>query len=515
MSLAAAAPAAAVDAGAPPAAGSRTAVRRAPWVAVLAVVAAVALASRLVPVLRGGGLYGLIGYDGAVYYGAGAGLAHGLRPYADFLLLHPPGVVLALMPFGLLGRLVGHPDAMALARLVWMLLGTASAVLVATTLRRHGLVAALVGGLVYAVWVPAIFVERTTTLEALTGVLTLLAVWRLARADRGALGGRAALVAGLVLGASCATKIWGVAPLAAVVLWCAFEHGRRRAVALALGAGISTVAICLPFFLVAPRAMWDMVVGAQLGRPRVEVGWWTRAVDTAGLSQLTTAVLPLLVVVALLVVVSVAVGVRSPLGRLASALLVVGLVLLAGSPAWTVDYASVVAAPLALLLGGAAGALSTVLARVAPLRVVAVVLVLAAVAAYAGLSAPRTVFGSPFAGRTLARLVAPLGGCVAADDPTVLVEADVIDRNVARGCPFVVDLGGYSYYLQPGASAQTGRAQNAQWQGFVLDYLRGGEAALVVRFDDTVGLSRETRATVESWPELGRVGRLPVRRPVR
>jgi alpha-1,2-mannosyltransferase len=495
--------------------GPPTNARRGPWLAVLALVAVVAFGSRLVPVLRGGGLFGLIGYDGAVYYAAGAGLAHGLLPYADFLLLHPPGVVLALLPFGLLGRVVGHPDAMAVARLAWMLLGTTSALLVAATLRRHGLVAAAVGGLVYAVWVPAIYVERTTTLEALTGVLTLLAVLLLARAARGRLGARTAFVAGLLLGASCATKIWGVVPLAAVVVWCALEHGRRRAVALALGAGVSTVAVCLPFYVAAPRAMWDMVVGAQLGRPRVDASWYTKAVDTAGLSQLTAAVGPLLVAVVLLVAASVVVALRSPLGRLATVLLVVGLALLAGSPSWSVDYASIVAAPLALLAGRTAGALSAALAPVAPLRVVALVLVLAAVAAYAGLSAPRTVFGSPFAGRTLARLVAPLGGCVAADEPTALVEADVIDRNIARGCPYVVDLGGYSYYLEPGASAQTSRARNAQWQAHVLDYLRASDAAVAVRFDATVGLSRQTRATVESWPELGRVGRYPVRRPVR
>ena len=48
-------------------------------------------------------------------------------------------------------------------------LGALSALLVALTLRRRGPAVALVGGLLYAVWVPAIHVERTTALEALTG----------------------------------------------------------------------------------------------------------------------------------------------------------------------------------------------------------------------------------------------------------------------------------------------------------------------------------------------------------
>ena len=494
------------------------------WRALLVGVAAVAFASRLVPVLRGGGLFGLIGYDGGVYYAAGAGLAHGLSPYVDFLLLHPPGIVLALLPFGLLGRVLGHPEAMAVARLAWMLLGTVSALLVAATLRQRGLVAALVGGLLYAVWVPAIFVERTTTLEAVTGVLTLGAVWLLARAAPEAstpltplttLTTRAAVVAGLLLGASCATKIWGVAPLLAVVVWCAVEHGRRRAVALALGAGASTVAICLPFFLMAPRVMWDMVVGAQLDRVRVAVDWYTKAVDTAGLSQVPGAVAPLLVVVTLLLAAAVVLAARSRVGRLAIVLLVVGLALLAASPAWTVDYASLVAGPVALLAGQASGVVTAALSRVAALRVVAVVLALAGVAAYAALSAPHTRFGPSFAGRTMGTLVAQAPGCVTSDDPTALIEAGVFDRNIQRGCPLMVDLGGYSYYLRPGADLQVSRARNEQWQRFTLDYLASGRAAVVVRFELGVGLSPSTRTTIESWPALGTAGRFTIRQPPR
>src|SRR3954471_21295051 len=108
------------------------------WWGVPAVGAVAALALRLTPVVRGGGLWGLLGYDGGVYYTAAAGLAHGLLPYRDFLLLHPPGSTLALLPFALLGRLIGDADAMALARLGSMALGAVSAGLVAVILRRCG-----------------------------------------------------------------------------------------------------------------------------------------------------------------------------------------------------------------------------------------------------------------------------------------------------------------------------------------------------------------------------------------
>jgi len=499
----------------PPAAPSRVhgGSRRA-WVVVLALVAVAAFASRLVPLLRGGGLWGLAGYDGGVYYAAAAGLAHGELPYADFLLLHPPGILLALAPFGLLGRAVGHPDGQALARLVWMGLGTVSALLVTLTLRRSGPAAAGIGGLLYAIWLPAIYVERTTTLEAVTGVLTMGAVCLLTRPVANALGDRAALVAGLLLGASMAVKIWGAAPLLAVAVWCLVAYGRRAALLLLAGAAAAAVVICLPFFVVAPVRMWDMVVGAQLGRRRVPLDWMVKAVDSAGLTNVQSAQGPLLVLVTVAVVLAAALSWRSPVGRVATLLLLVGIALLVASPAWATDYASLLAAPIALLAGTGTARVRAGLSRWPTLPVVALAGVLALEAGYVAASAPETRFGEHFPGRTLAAVVADLPGCVTSDDPAALVAADVIGRNIERGCPLMVDLGGYSYYLQPAAQARTGRPENAQWQQFVLDYESSGTANIVVRFEDG-GTTRATRRTIDSWPVVGYAGRYPVRQAPR
>ena len=485
---------------------------RGAWFGVLAVVAVVALLCRLVPVLRGGGLWGLTGYDGGVYYAAAAGLARGQVPYADFLLLHPPGIVLALVPFGLLGRVVGDPDAQAVARLAWMGLGALSTLLVVATLRRCGPAVALVGGLLYAVWLPAVYVERTTALEAFTGTLTLGAVWLLTRSATTPTE-RAVLVAGVLLGASMATKIWGVAPLLALAVWCGVAYGWRRALLLLAGAAGAAVVVCLPFFLAAPVRMWDMVVGAQLGRRRVGVDWFTKAVDAAGLTNVQGPRTELLVLVAVAVVVAVGVSWRHQVGQVATVLLVVGLVLLATSPAWATDYASLLAAPLALLAGTTTAALHGRWAgRRTALLPVAALLTLEA--AYAGAWVPETTFGQRFPGRDLAAVVADRPGCVTSDDPAALVAADVLGRNVERGCPLVVDLGGYSYYLQPGASARSSRPDNAQWQQFVLDYASSGTANVVVRFEDN-GTTRATRRTIESWPVVGHAGRYAVRQAPR
>ena len=102
--------------------------------AALAVVFALAVAVRLAGTFRGAGLYGLGNYDDGVHFAAALGLVNGLLPYRDFLLLHPPGVVLAMAPFAALSWLIGEPDAMAVARVSWMLLGGVNTVLCALVL---------------------------------------------------------------------------------------------------------------------------------------------------------------------------------------------------------------------------------------------------------------------------------------------------------------------------------------------------------------------------------------------
>jgi hypothetical protein len=128
-------------------------------------LAAIAFAFRLVPVLRGGGLFGLGNYDDGVYYAAATGLVHGRLPYQDFLVLHPPGMPLLLAPFALGAQLTSDSYGFAAARLAWMLLGAVNALLIWRILRPIGLVAALFGGLGYAVFYRAVYADKSTLLE--------------------------------------------------------------------------------------------------------------------------------------------------------------------------------------------------------------------------------------------------------------------------------------------------------------------------------------------------------------
>jgi len=72
-------------------------------------IAGLAFALRFgIALFSNGGLGGLYGYDAGVYYGAADALIHGRVPYRDFILLHPPLLMLVLTPFAALGRIEDH-----------------------------------------------------------------------------------------------------------------------------------------------------------------------------------------------------------------------------------------------------------------------------------------------------------------------------------------------------------------------------------------------------------------------
>jgi alpha-1,2-mannosyltransferase len=486
-------------------------VTRLPGMALVVLIGAVAYVARLVPVVRGAGLRGTNSYDGAVYYAAAAGLAHGLLPYRDFLFLHPPGIVVALVPFAALGRVIGDPYGMEVATLAWFGIGALNAVLVSRILRPLGVLAALVGGLFYALFYPAVFIERSPLLEAPAATVTLVALLLLTRAPKaGPIASRVVLVAGALLGVSAGIKIWGVVVLVAVLGWTWVTYGARRGFLLLTGAAIGATIVCLPFFAAAPGSMWRMVVVDQLGRSRSRLGLGKRLTDMVGLTTLHAG----LVAVALALAVAVAgcvLAVRSRQGRLAVVVLLTSSALLLSTPPWFVHYAGLAAAPTAIMAGAAAGTLLGV-ARSTRTRALIAALLMAglAVVAVPVLSAS---FGRPFpAAAPIAKRAAALGGCVTTDDPRSLIQTDLLERNFRHGCTLVVDLGGYSYDIHPGTAVP--RSRNNPWQRFAIDYLRSGSGVIVMRFSPGFGFSAHSASVVQGWPVLLRARHVVLRSPV-
>ena len=171
------------------------------------------------------GLYGYQGYDDGVYFTSAVAFVHDHLPYRDFLLLHPPGIMLALTPFALLTRWISDSDALAAARLGFLCLGAVNTVLVTRVARRWGAAAMVVAGLAYAVSSAAAYAERLTLLEPL-GTLTLLASVLLLLRARGTGASWWWLAAGgAVLGLGPVVKIWNVVP-AVIVARLGRPHAR-------------------------------------------------------------------------------------------------------------------------------------------------------------------------------------------------------------------------------------------------------------------------------------------------
>jgi hypothetical protein len=132
-------------------------------------------------------------------------------------------------------------------------------------------------------------------------------------------------------------------------------------------------------------------------------------------------------------------------------------------------------------------------------------------AAY-GLPLTQSTPGTPFPGATLRSAAAGTPGCIAADDPATLIEMNVLDRNLDRGCVLVADLSGWTY--EHPAPPGVPRDRYLAFQNYAFDYLRNADAAIVSRFSAGVGFSQATMKAVAGWPVIRRNGRFVLRHPV-
>jgi alpha-1,2-mannosyltransferase len=480
-------------------------------------LAAIAFLFRLVPVLRGGGLFGLGNYDDGVYYAASTALSHGLLPYKDFLLLHPPGVPLLLTPFALVAQLTSDSYGFAAARVAWMLLGALNTVLIWRILRPIGLAAALFGGLAYAVFYPAVYADKSTLLECPATTALLLAIVLLEPlAHTGASSRGRALAAGALLGLTVTIKIWGVVTVLIVLGWLLLLRRFRVALRVMIGATATAGLICLPFFAAAPTTMWHQLVRDQVIRHANKGATILKRVDDiAGLRIVGRAHLTLTVVAVAALVCCVALAWTCREARLCVLLLLGQGAFLLVTPTWFPHYAGFTAAPLALTIGAGIGRLIALI-RAGPLRIAISVAAAGALLVYASGWSDIT-FGRPFPSQFRA-LAQGARGCVTTDDATALVETNTLSRNLDRRCRFIADLGGHSHDMAAEMAATSGvlvsRNHNKPFQRFALDYLRTGSVTMLIRFSAGKGFSAQTTAVLHQWPLLAHLGARQVRRPV-
>lgn len=259
-----------------------------------------------------------------------------------------------------------------------------------------------------------------------------------------------------------------------------------------------------------------MVVVAQLGRRRMVEPVSGRLDDVLGVRAWTGAggQWNALLVSVLLIALGATVLclLRADL-RVVAALMITHGALVMTTPMWFLHYAGLTAAPMALVVGGA---LAVLMGWARPLRWLPPALASMAVLATVALAWPLhdiDLGDKRFPGEQLGVQAADFGGCTTTDWPMTLVQMDLLQTDIDRGCRFVVDLGGYSYYLVDSPYHQESRRKNKDWQVLALEYYRSGEAVISVRFSTASGFSKRTAEIVQSWPVITQADGFMIRRP--
>jgi alpha-1,2-mannosyltransferase len=477
-------------------------------------IAAIAFIVRLVPVLHGGGLFGLGNYDDGVYYAAATAMVHGLLPYQDFLLLHPPGMPLLLTPFAFAAQLTSDSYGFAAARVAWMLLGAINAVLIWKILRPIGAVAALFGALAYAVFYPAVYSDKSTLLECPATTALLIAILLLQPLiNSSSISRWKIFVVGALMGLTIAIKIWGLITLVVVLAWLLLIRRFRAVLQVLIGSATSAALICAPFLAVAPTAMWNMIIRDQLfrrgggGRALIE-----RLDQMAGLGIVGRSYPPAITVAAVVVLLCCAALAWSYREARLPVLLMLGQgAFLLSTPTWFPHFAGFTAAAITLTVGAAIGRLID-LVRARPVQVAVSLVLAGALAVYAS-GWSTTTFGRRFP-QEFRALANAAPGCVTSDDATTLVESNTLSRNLARDCRFIADLGGHSHDMAAAAGLKVSRNSNQEFQAFSLNYLRSGSVSILVRYAGGRGFNAKTTAVLDQWPLLARSGRYQMRQPV-
>lgn len=481
----------------------------------------VALLARMVPALVGAGFGGLYRYDGGVYYAAGTALGFGRLPYADFVFLHPPAILIVLSPFGWLGRATSDHAGFVAATVAFLVLGAVNAVLVMRVARRMrlGVRAAALGGIFYALWPGALAAEWELRLEVFGNfcVLIGLLAWF---AARDSMNRRPMLLSGLALGAAAVVKIWFVVPLLLLLGASALRRPRGGVGVFAAGAAAAIVAIAGPFFVLAPNAMWQMTVVQQIGRVSSDRPLSARVGDITGLHRLaphlgSAASGACYVLAALLAAAVLVLAWHIAVARLLVVLAVVQLAVLFAAPSWFDFYADYVA-PAAALCTAAAAARAPAHAAWRwtgwaermrrfgwlPGTLVAVLslLALAFVPGHETTRFPAAQLSAAVSNRA----------CVQSDSPAALIQLNALSRGLRVGCPNWIDVSGRAYrYNAPTTVAQ--RLDNPLWQRDVLSYLESGDAVILLRAHHT-GLSAATMRAVRRPGVLARAGHFIVYR---
>ena len=407
-------------------------------------------------------------FDSGVYFGAASEFVNGHLPYRDFAFVQPPGGLLLLSPWALVGRWTNLPVAFALARGFSAVVVAVVAVLISRLTLTYGRRVSLVAGVATALAPTAVYEMTSVKLESYCLLLCLVSAWWVVSADTRAPRAlrRRILAAGLVIGFAGAVKLWAFLPFLALVA-CVWSYGPRLVSRFVLWSAVGFGLVVGPFLLVAPSAFLNDVVVAQLRRTHNvlgEVGTIERLSQLTGLRQTPFALngvglLVLYAVLAATVLGALAVGgPRGLVDRFFLGASVLTLLALLGAREFYAYYAYFLtpfevglvvtsAARLRRWLASWRATSMTVRSRGIGARGVSLVVVAASACALSLYSAHRLseVVAGPMPPASIGRYLAP-GSCVIFDDA---VQGIMSNRLISSSpsCPVVIDAGGMAMAL--------------------------------------------------------------------
>ncbi|MGA8851730.1 MAG: glycosyltransferase family 87 protein [Aeromicrobium sp.] len=208
--------------------------------------------------------------DEGVYYATASALLHGMTPYGDLVFLHPPGILIILAPFALVGMVVNDSVGIFLAREAFVLLGCLNAALVTRVLWHHGKTAAIAGGVIYASWGVTVISEFRLNLVTVQSTMFLLALLIVARWPR------RIVLAGALIGLTCIIKIWAVPYVLVALPFVLYRLGRPAFFRFATGLVVAPATVALPFVILHPTRAMTLIVGIQVDRESRDLGWIRR-----------------------------------------------------------------------------------------------------------------------------------------------------------------------------------------------------------------------------------------------
>lgn len=465
---------------------------------ILIAVFLLGLLMRLVPLLVRGGLGFWNGYDDGVYYASADAVTFGHLPYRDFVLLHPPGMTVLLVPFAAMGRVTTDATGMILARVFFIAVGALNASLVAALARRWSWRAGVMAGLLYACWYPAVVTEQSARLEVLGTTALLVALLFLVRLTA-TVRPRHELLAGVALGLGATVKIWGVAPWLVLVAWELLRRRWAAATRLVVGGAAAVAVLLLPFFVAAPTRMFDMVIRDQFRRAPIHPSETLRLSSIFGIGNgITTHHPTIATLVGVVLAVSVLVCLRDGLAQPIALVFAGNLAVLLTSPSYFRHYAEFVAAPAVLLIAIASDRMS----RMVSLRPRAAVIA-PVVAGSVAVGSAIAVFAVPEKVRHVDAAVtaAVPAGCLLSDDPGVLIQLGRLSDDFREHCHVSVDVWG----------TQQDLSRPSAWQPWLVRYLTSGDAFIVARPHEDE-LTPQTLHELASYPLLAHADGLTLRR---